>query len=420
MDEQNININQNDMDVEQKHVDIKEHLKNYVSEYVYDTWIDNFVFEKITPEEIVVGYYGSEPLKKFNSQYKETVWIHICSVAGYSKKFKIYKRSGKTQKAQVLSTPKVSKNIKTAKLFIISAIFAFLALCFAIVTVNYIVNRNFRETFYTVSSLKVENNVRVIQISDMHNARFGKDNKKLIERIQKLDPDIILCTGDIIDSATKDTSRVVSMCSQLSKIAPSYYIYGNNEVERVYDFPLSEQELDKKFGFNKNNRDGNKLIEYKDDFEREIEKTGVKVLKNQTDTITVGNIEVDVFGVLTSNPSSFFSYSGGEFDSYINSNPHNLKITAIHEPFIFEEFDIDYWGDLIACGHTHGGTVRVPLLGPLFTHEGGLFPERNGDFVYGRYDVSGSPIIVSSGLETSNPLRINNQPELVIIDINKF
>ena len=74
----------------------------------------------------------------------------------------------------------------------------------------------------------------------------------------------------------------------------------------------------------------------------------------------------------------------------------------------------------MVCGHTHGGVVRVPVLGPLFTNEGGLLPERNGDFVYGRYNVAGSPLIVSSGLENSNILRINNQPELVIIDINKF
>jgi predicted MPP superfamily phosphohydrolase len=56
----------------------------------------------------------------------------------------------------------------------------------------------------------------------------------------------------------------------------------------------------------------------------------------------------------------------------------------------------------------------------LFTLDDGLFPERSGKFVYGRYDAAGCPLIVSSGLENSNPLRLNNEPELVIIDINKF
>jgi predicted MPP superfamily phosphohydrolase len=64
--------------------------------------------------------------------------------------------------------------------------------------------------------------------------------------------------------------------------------------------------------------------------------------------------------------------------------------------------------------------MRVPVIGPLFTREGGLFPERDGDFVYGRYNISDRPLIVSSGLENANILRINNQPEVVVIDINKF
>ena len=129
---------------------------------------------------------------------------------------------------------------------------------------------------------------------------------------------------------------------------------------------------------------------------------------------------VDIYGVLTSNPSSFWSYSGKAFSDYIYENPDNFKITAIHEPFIFEEFEPEFWGDLMICGHTHGGVMRVPVLGPLYTHEGGLFPEKSGDFVYGRYDTQGNPLIVSSGLENKNILRVNNQPELVIIDVNKF
>ena len=146
----------------------------------------------------------------------------------------------------------------------------------------------------------------------------------------------------------------------------------------------------------------------------------MKVLKNEKDTIRVNNMNIDIYGVLTSNPSSFWSYSGQAFSNYIYENPDNLKIMAVHEPFIFEEFTPDFWGDLMVAGHTHGGVVRVPVIGPLFTHEGGLLPERGGDFVYGRYNTAGSPLIVSAGLENSNIFRINNQPELVIIDINKF
>ena len=199
-----------------------------------------------------------------------------------------------------------------------------------------------------------------------------------------------------------------------------YYIYGNNEVESIYDFRLNEKELDKKFGFNKNNRDETALLKIWDSFEKNLESVGMKVLKNEKDTIKIKTMTVDVYGVLTSNPSCFWSYSGKAFGDYIYENTDNLKITAVHEPFIFQEFQPGFWGDLMISGHTHGGVMRIPVLGPLFTHEGGLFPERNGDFVYGRYDVEGSPLIMSAGLENSNILRINNEPELVVIDINKF
>ena len=317
-------------------------------------------------------------------------------------------------------SPKIKKNIRALKFFVIGMIFVCFATAVIVVMCNYIGNRSFRETFYNVSSIKVESPVRVIQLSDLHSASYGKNNKKLLTRIKELEPDIIICTGDIVDCAKEELDYAAALGQALSKIAPSYYVYGNNEVESIYGFSLTEKELDKKFGFDKNNRDETALLKIEDSFEEKLEEAGINVLKNEKDTIKVKNMSIDVYGVLNSNPSSFWSYSEKSFFDYIYENPDNLKITAIHEPFIFEEFQPDFWGDLMLCGHTHGGVIRIPVLGPLYTHEGGLFPERRGSFVYGKYEASGRPLIVSSGLENSNVLRINNQPELVIIDINKF
>ena len=129
---------------------------------------------------------------------------------------------------------------------------------------------------------------------------------------------------------------------------------------------------------------------------------------------------MDIYGVLTSNPSSFWSYAGESFDEYMYSNENNLKITAIHEPLVFEEYSPDSWGDLMLAGHNQGGTVKIPMIGPLYTHDGGFLPDRGGHYVSGRYEVQGRPLIISSGLENKNIMRINNQPEIVIVDINKF
>ena len=323
-------------------------------------------------------------------------------------------------KTKKYRSEKYNKNTRVIRFFLISLIFVVITFCVAVIGFNYIGNRNFKEVFYSVSSLKINNKVRVIQISDLHKSSYGNDNSKLIDRVKKLKPDLIIYTGDCLDKLDDSTTNIVDLCSKLSNVAPSYYIYGNNEIEKYYDIYLTQDDLDAKFGFNDDNRIPQKLIDITDSFEKELENVGVKVLKNEYDTILVGKTKVDVFGVLTSNPSSFWPYAGENFDKFIFSDTGNLKITAIHEPFIFEEFSPDSWGDLMLAGHTHGGTVRVPVLGPLYTHEGGFFPQRDGKFVYGRYEVAGSPLIVSSGLDNKTFLRINNEPELIIVDVNRF
>jgi len=394
---------------------INDLFKELITDEFDDTWADTFEVTEADEKLVVVTYHGAQDFKKFKKECKEMLVPYIYSVYGGNKKIKIVK----TKKSNSVS-PKTKKNIRATKFFVLGMAFVCFAAVIVIVMSNYIGNRNFRETFYSVSSLKVDSGIRVIQLSDLHSCTYGENNATLLSRVKELKPDVILCTGDIVDSAQNDVSYAVDLGQKLSEIAPSYYIYGNNEVESIYDFPLNEKELDANFGFDANNRDETALLKAEDAFEEKLENAGIKVLKNEKDTIRVKTMTIDIFGVLTSNPSSFWSYSGKSFQDYIYENPDNLKITAIHEPFIFEEFETELWGDLMLCGHTHGGVVRIPVLGPLYTKEGGILPQRDGRFVYGRYTAAGKPLIVSGGLENSNVFRINNQPELVVIDINKF
>ena len=405
------NINKTEKYQEQ----IKDIFKEFATGELYNAWIDTFEVESVEEKQVIVTYHGTEDIKKFKKECKKILTSCIDSIIGEGKKVKIVKKSS----YDALS-PNVKKNIKALKFFVLGMIFVCIATAIIVVLCNYIGNRNFRETFYNTSSIKVDSPIRVIQLSDLHGSSYGKNNKKLLERVEALEPDIIICTGDMVDSAVEDVDYALNLGKELAKIAPSYYIYGNNEVESIYDFKLNEKELDEKFGFDKYNRDETALLEVEDSFEEKLEKTGMKVLKNEKDTIKIKSMTIDVYGVLTSNPSAFWSYSEKAFLNYIGEDTNNIKITAVHEPIIFEEFQPEFWGDLMVSGHTHGGGMRIPVLGPLFTYEGGFFPERNDAFVYGRYDACGNPLIVSSGLENSNIFRINNQPELVVIDINKF
>ena len=394
---------------------VKELFKVLTPDELYDTWADKFNIYETDSNHVTVVYHGEESIKSFKKDCKKMLRFCIQSAFGKKKKMKITRKI-----RQNIFTPGFLKNIRVAKFLLISMIFACIAVASSIVLYEYIANRDFREVFYTASSIKVDGSVRVIQISDLHCAQYGQDNESLLERIEALQPDIIICTGDIVNSAQEDVDYAVSLAQGLSKIAPAYYIYGNNEVETIYNMPLNEKALDEKFGFDSGNRDETALLRLPDAFEEKLESAGMKVLKNEKDTVTVRSMDIDVYGVLTSNPSSFWSYSEKAFAGYLYEDPDHLKITVVHEPFLFETFQPEFWGDLMLCGHTHGGVMRVPVLGPLYTREGGLFPERSGSFVYGRYHTAGKLLIVSSGLDNSSVFRINNEPELVIIDINKF
>lgn len=430
---------------------IKDHLKNVVSQDLYDKWIQYFVIEEIDDEQIVIGYYGSASLRKFEKKHKKMVWLEICSYIGCVKKLNIYKR--KVQPADVCAeesavsytddtivnyaeepvaekafdenktkTPiAIFENLwQTIKVLIVFVIIAGLISVSAVFGVNHISNKTFSENIYNVGNIKANEKVRIIQISDLHLSTYGKENSELINRVEKLKPDIIIYTGDCIEPTEDSVKATVKMCSVLAEVAPSYYIYGNNEVDFVYGFPLTRDYLDNKFGFDDDNRHPEKLLEMSDKFEEQLEKAGVTVLKNEKQTVSVGTTTVDVYGSLTSNPSSFWPYSAETFGDFLYSDSSHLKVFAIHEPFVFEELESEFWGDLMLCGHTHGGVVRVPLLGPLYTREGGLFPERKDCYVSGRYSFSGKHLIVSPGLDNNNMFRINNKPELTIIDINRF
>ncbi len=446
---------------EMNNQDIKLHLKEAMPQDVYDKWIAHFVVEYFDDEQITIGYYGTASLKKFERKYKRMVWLEICSYIGCVKKLNIYKRKGQApvdfveeavsqisveqavlqntaeetisqnaveKVSQKLVDPKkekskdtvLKKTLKLIRLFIVIGIVAGLVSIATLFGCNHISNKTFSETFYNVGNIKANEKIRIIQITDLHNSTYGKENAQLIERVKKLNPDVIIYTGDCIEPNEESVESTIKLCSALSDVAPSYYVYGNNEVELVYGYALTQSALDEKLGFNDDKREPSKLLELKDSFEEKLEKTGVKVLKNETDSVLVGSTMIDIYGSLTSNPSSFWSYGGESFSDFIYTKKSHLKVFAIHEPFVFEKYDEDFWGDVMISGHTHGGIVRVPILGPLYTHEGGLFPERKDCYVSGRYSFSEGTLIVSPGLDNGNLFRINNKPELSIIDINRF
>ena len=115
---------------------------------------------------------------------------------------------------------------KHLKLCVISSIF------FALLV--YLIWGN---TALTVSKIKISSSripiafsgFRIAQVSDLHNAEFGKGNRKLLELLSESKPDIIAITGDLVDAGHTDIGVALDFAKEAVKIAPVYYVTGNHE-----------------------------------------------------------------------------------------------------------------------------------------------------------------------------------------------
>ena len=398
---------------------ISEKLGNLTSEQDRNLFDRTFTLQKHDKNVFVFGYDDKTACNAFLAENRNALFSAVGSVCGQlpELKFKQLPKSYASEKKD--EKPKKANYKKGVKNIVASLICLVLALILGVISINFIANRKFKENFYSVSISKTKDNFRIIQLSDLHTSTYGKDNADLIDRITKLEPDIIILTGDCVDQDAA-ADNTVSLCTALAKIAPTYYIYGNNECQKAFSNSMTLESLDELTGQPGETKDSQKLYDLDNGLKKTLEATGVKVLFNESDLITIGSTDIRIFGTLTSNPSAFWPYAGTAFNSFLNENTDEIKIFACHEPLLLETLEDEKWGDLVLCGDTHGGVVRLPGIGALYTRDDGLFPEKRGAMVYGKYKLGSSQVIVSSGLENKNPLRIFNQPEIVIVDVNNY
>lgn len=258
-----------------------------------------------------------------------------------------------------------------------------------VLCVNIVINKNFTVTFYQIRSVKVSDNIRIIELADLHNKQYGENNAKLIDRIKALHPDLIFYAGDMMNYEDSDYSVLFDLSDSLSKIAPIYACYGNNELDQ-YLF------CDKEFTKN-------------------LEKHGVELLSNEKTEITVGKSNIQLIAV--SEGVQQYDVATNNAKKFIEKlEPTELcRICLVHYPELFLEKLTDKDIDIAFTGHAHGGLVRLPKIGGIYSTGEGFFPTLTS----GVNEMDdGTKVVVSRGLGSSSFIpRINNQPELVVTDI---
>ena len=245
-------------------------------------------------------------------------------------------------------------------------------------------NKHLTVTYYNYSNSKIPqtfDGYRIVQISDLHNASFGKDNRKLLKKIENLQSDVIFLTGDIVDANHTDVEVALSFVKEVVNISEVYYITGNHE-----------NWLDESTKTN--------LIS-------QMQSYGVKCLANEVATITRDGEDITVIGLNDEN------LADATLANIVAENDSDaLSILLAHEPQY-----MDYYAgkaDLIFSGHAHGGQVRLLFIGGMVAPDQGFFPK----YTEGEHVTGSSTMIISRGLGNSIiPLRIGNPPEIVCVDL---
>ena len=252
--------------------------------------------------------------------------------------------------------------------------------------------KNFEINFYQIESNHVTSDVRIVVISDLHLSEYGEDNCDLVDAVRSLNPDLIISAGDLVTYGCGDYDNMLSLCRQLAGIAPFYGVMGNHEDEKYY-------------------------LEHDEQLRQKFADTGMIVLVNKSEKIKIGNNEIELIGV-RGGPEDYDLYGGKDAMEKLGENDTALRICIAHVPTLFKQRLEDYDFDIGIAGHTHGGLIRLPMLGGLYSAEEGFRPQYDG----GLYTLdNGATLFVSRGLGNSGKIpRFNNTPELAVLDVRWY
>lgn len=241
---------------------------------------------------------------------------------------------------------------------------------------------------YASNKFTSDQPLRILHISDLHIERFTRREKLIIDKIKTLSPDLILFTGDVLNLSYLDDSTAqsdaITFFNQLSAPLGIYGVTGSPAV----DFP--------------------------EFFSRLSRSTSLHWLNNESRLIETSSGRLNLIGISCTHNPDLDEKTVSELLPTDSSANQSFNILLYHSPDLApnaSQFDID----LQLSGHTHGGQVRLPLLGPLYT--GSLYGKR---FDAGRYLVNGMPLYISRGLGLEGAIaprvRFLCKPEMIFWD----
>lgn len=288
----------------------------------------------------------------------------------------------------------MKRSLRTCGLVYILIGLAFFAVLFVIGGI--LVSAPLTTTSYSVE-VDISKRIRIVHLTDLHSREFGDDNQELISSIEDIHPDVIFMTGDMLDREDETPGVVLNLISELVKIAPVYYGYGNHEVEWDQRNKYNLKEM--------------------------LQQAGATVLICDYIDTEINNQNVRIGGYYNYFKQPHMLIDDKEkivkerdwADEFMDTDQQKLLLSHIPTGWLdwgqIDRYDVG----VVFCGHYHGGLIRIPIIEQgLYAPYVEWFPE----YTVGMFSGEVSTCILSTGLSTEHGIpRIYNPPEIVVVDL---
>ena len=230
--------------------------------------------------------------------------------------------------------------------------------------------------------------IEIALISDIHvgNSREMKFLSKVVNKINYYQPDIILLAGDFINYHEKE----IQFLDPLKNLTAKYGVYavlGNHD-----------------YGYGYRNRELANKVEAK------LENMNINVLRNENVLIEINKTQFYIIGL-----DSILAGECNLTQAIIDVKEGVPKILLCHNPDVIFINGTETF-DLILSGHTHGGAINLPLVGPVLKTT-----KLERKYYHGFHEINGRKIYVTRGIGSRVlyflNFRLNAPPEIVIIEL---
>jgi hypothetical protein len=225
-----------------------------------------------------------------------------------------------------------------------------------------------------IFSEKIKEDIKFVQISDLHIKNFYFLHNIILNKIKKIGPDFIVYTGDSLVKNT-DQKSLNKFFRELSEISDIYLIYGN------WDF-----------------QDLNKVDEA-------YAYENIHLIEGKSEIVEVGDQKVLLTGLPMFYQLENFENFEDLYSIFLTHVPDNAK----------NHYELIDQSDLILAGHTHGGQIYIPFLTKFLVNKIGNYSE----FLRGMHDYNNSKLYINRGLGSWLNVRFLNPPEITIFYLKK-